>query len=101
MVIENSFCYDRIIVIPARKYGNSVKRNKIRRQMKELFRLYPERVMFDEENPTTGHDIALVVYPGKVLPFSLLESNFYSLLDRIETISRVFLIPAFRIRIEA
>lgn len=84
MVIENDLFFDRFIVIPARKYGNSVERNRIRRQMKELFRLYPERVMFDEENPTAGHDIALVVYPGKVSSYSLLESDFHSLLDRVE-----------------
>ena len=43
MILENTLGFDRFIVIPARKYGNSVQRNRIRRQMKEIFRLYPER----------------------------------------------------------
>ena len=43
----------------------------------------PERKT--EENPVEGrgHDIALIVYPGKVSDFSLLESGFTSLLDRV------------------
>ena len=60
MILENTLGFDRFIVIPARKYGNSVQRK------------------------TTGRDIALVVYPGKVSSYSLLESDFHSLLDRVE-----------------
>ena len=71
MILENTLGFDRFIVIPARKYGNSVQRNRIRRQMKEILK-------------TTGRDIALVVYPGKVSSYSLLESDFHSLLDRVE-----------------
>lgn len=51
--------------------------------MKEVFRLYEKRVMPNSENSTIGHDYALVVYPGKVSSYSLLESNFHSLLDRV------------------
>ena len=58
MILENTLGFDRFIVVPARRYGNSVK--------------------------TTGRDIALVVYPGKVSSYSLLESDFHSLLDRVE-----------------
>ena len=83
MILENTLGFDRFIVIPARKYGNSVQRNRIRRQMKEIFRLYPGRILPDDEK-TTGRDIALVVYPGKVSSYSLLESDFHSLLDRVE-----------------
>ena len=77
MILENTLGFDRFIVVPARRYGNSVQRNRIRRQMKEIFRLYPGRVLQNDEK-TTGRDIALVVYPGKVSPY------FQSLLDRVE-----------------
>ena len=92
MILENTLGFDRFIVVPARRYGNSVQRNRIRRQMKEIFRLYPGRVLQNDEK-TTGRDIALVVYPGKVSSYSLLESDFHSLLG--------IPIPAFRIRFEA
>ncbi len=83
IALQNSLGFDRFIIIPAKKYGNSVERNRIRRQMKEVFRLYEKRVMPNSENSTIGHDYALVVYPGKVSSYSLLESNFHSLLDRV------------------
>ncbi len=82
-VIANSLGYDRFIVIPARKFGNSVERNRIRRQMKEIFRLYDGRLMPQSEHSAIGHDFALVVYPGKLSSHSLLESDFLSLLDRV------------------
>ena len=81
--LENDYNFDRFIIIPAKHYGNAVERNKLRRRCKELFRLYPKRVMKDASLNTKSHDIALVVYPGKVLSYSLLESKFYDLLDRI------------------
>ena len=84
IITANTLGFDRFIVIPAKKYGNSVQRNRIRRQMKEIFRLSDRRVVPGDERKTTGHDIALVVYPGKVSSYSLLESDFNELLDRVE-----------------
>ena len=82
--IENTCHFDRFIIIPAKHYGNAVERNKLRRRCKELFRLYPGRILSGAASENEKcHDIALVVYPGKVLSYSLLESKFYGLLDRI------------------
>lgn len=86
LAIENEFNFDRFIVIPAKHYGNAVERNLLRRRCKEIFRLYKGRRMlsFDEKDKTQkGRDIALVVYPGKVLDFALLESSLHNLLDRL------------------
>lgn len=83
MVVDNNLGFDRFIIIPAKHYGNAVERNKLRRRAKELFRLYPKRNMDGQDSISTAHDIALVVYPGKVSSYSLLESDFYKLLDRI------------------
>ena len=33
MILENTLGFDRFIVIPARKYGNSVQRNRIKRPL--------------------------------------------------------------------
>ncbi len=84
LAIGNEFSFDRFIIIPAKHYGNAVERNKLRRRAKEIFRTYPKRKMKSAlaASGSAGLDIVLVVYPGKVLDFSLLESRFISLLDR-------------------
>ena len=38
VVSHNELDWNRIIVIPVRNYGNSVQRNRIRRQVKEIWR---------------------------------------------------------------
>ena len=55
-VAQNDLPYSRLIVIPARHYGNSVQRNLIRRQIKEIWRVNQERI-------SSGLDFAVVVYP--------------------------------------
>ncbi len=80
--LVNGLGFDRMIVIPAKHYGRAVDRNKVRRRVKEIFRNYPMRHSSQEENEEITKDYVLIVYPGKVSSFSLLESNFTSLLDR-------------------
>lgn len=58
VVAPNGLNINRIVVIPVRHYGTSVQRNRIRRQIKELWRLEKNRFAF-------GFDFAFVVYPGK------------------------------------
>jgi len=60
IVAPNEKEVDRVVVIPVRHYGNSVQRNRIRRQVKEIWRLEKERFL-------PGFDFAFVVYPGKAL----------------------------------
>ncbi len=60
IVAPNDREVDRLVVIPVRHYGNSVQRNRIRRQIKEIWRLEKDRF-------TSGFDFAFVVYPGKAL----------------------------------
>ena len=56
LVADNGLPYSRIIVIPVKHYGNSVQRNRIRRQVKEIWRLNQERF-------SQGRDFAVVVRP--------------------------------------
>ena len=79
---SNNLGFDRIIVIPAKHFGNSVERNKARRRAKEVFRNYDGRISLDNPMEDEGRDFVLVLYPGKVSTFSLLESGFLELLDR-------------------
>ncbi len=80
--LSNNLGFDRIIVIPAKHFGNSVERNKARRRAKEVFRNYDGRISLDNPMEDEGRDFVLVLYPGKVSTFSLLESGFLELLDR-------------------
>ena len=80
--LENTLGWDRMIVIPARHYGRAVDRNRLRRRVKEIFRNYPVRHSSQEQTTEITKDYVLIVYPGKVSGFSLLESGLVSLLDR-------------------
>ena len=80
--LDNGLGFDRLIVIPAKHYGRAVDRNLLRRRAKEIFRCYGNRISSSEPVEGKGHDLALIVYPGKVSDFSLLESSFLKLLDR-------------------
>ncbi len=80
--ISNNLGFDRIIVIPAKHFGRAVDRNKARRRAKEIFRCYEGRISPDNPMEDEGEDFVLVLYPGKVSSFSLLESGFISMLDR-------------------
>ena len=61
-----------MIVIPARHYGNSVQRNLVRRQIKEIWRLNQEKIK-------PGLDMAIVVYPGKDLAYEEKENTLLNL----------------------
>lgn len=80
--LVNNLGYDRFIIIPAKHYGRAVDRNLLRRRAKEIFRNYNLRHSSQEKTDDITKDYVLIVYPGKVSSFSLLESNFLSLLDR-------------------
>ena len=80
--LKNSLGYDRFIIIPAKHYGRAVDRNLLRRRAKEIFRNYHGRHPYQECTTETTKDYVLIVYPGKVSSFSLLESGFIDLLDR-------------------
>ena len=76
-VAENDLPYSRIIVIPARHYGDSVRRNLIRRQIKEIWRVNREQIR-------SGLDFAVLVYPthDKTLSFSEKEDIVLGLLRK-------------------
>ncbi|MBK5201155.1 MAG: ribonuclease P protein component [Spirochaetaceae bacterium] len=63
IVASNDLPFSRLIVIPVKHYGNAVQRNRIRRQLKEIWRC-------DKENFKSGYDFVFLVYPGKVVEYS-------------------------------
>ena len=80
--LDNGLGFDRFMIIPAKHYGRAVDRNLLRRRAKEIFRCYEKRISISDPVMGKGQDHILVVYPGKVSDFSLLESGFTKLLDR-------------------
>jgi len=80
--LNNELGFDRIIVIPAKHFGRAVDRNKARRRAKEVFRNYSLRNSSLDSHVDNSKDYALIMYPGKISDFSLLESSFINLLDR-------------------
>ncbi len=75
LVRENSLPYSRLIVIPVRHFGNSVRRNKIRRQIKEIWRLNQEKIL-------PGLDCAFIVYTDSDLSYIKKEEILIDLLNR-------------------
>ncbi len=55
VVVKNLLEVSRFIVIPVKHFGNSVERNKIRRQIKEIWREHSQDVR-------PGFDVAIIVY---------------------------------------
>ncbi|MDD3902236.1 MAG: ribonuclease P protein component [Sphaerochaeta sp.] len=75
LVSQNQLDLDRIVVIPVRHYGNSVQRNRIRRQIKEIWRNEKHRMI-------PGYDFAFIVYPGKVPNNEIQTKQLISLCEK-------------------
>lgn len=75
IAVANSLDCSRIIVIPVKHYGNSVERNHIRRQYKEIYRT-------SKSDIRTGFDFAFIVYKGKTASYEEKKAHLISLLDQ-------------------
>ena len=71
--MENSLPHNRVLVVPVKKAGNAVRRNRLRRIGKEAYRRLKPRL-------AGGFDMAFVVYPG---PY-----RFSDRLDQFERLLR-------------
>lgn len=74
-VTENHLDFSRLIVIPVKHYGNSVQRNLIRRQVKEIWRTNQDKIK-------NGIDCAIIVYPDEKSTFSQKENKLLMLLEK-------------------
>jgi len=73
---RNGLDYNRVLVVPTRKTGNAVQRNRARRVGKEVYRTLKPRIQ-------PGFDLAFILYPGN---FSFQErlDQFSHVLRRAE-----------------
>ncbi len=78
-IARNNLNLNRIIVIPIKRYGNSVQRNRIRRQLKEIWRL-------EKENFVSGFDFAFIVYPGMAVS----HEQQKQLLNRLFSLAQLY-----------
>ena len=76
LAVDNNLSYSRIIVIPVRKFGNSVQRNHIRRQVKEIWRTNLEKI-------PSGFDYAVVAYPDSRLTYRDKEEALLELFIKV------------------
>ncbi len=81
MAVVNDLSYSRLIVIPVRKFGNSVQRNHIRRQIKEIWRTNQDKI-------PSGFDYAVVVYPDSRLTYRDKEELLLELFVKVPVRSK-------------
>ncbi|HOE56977.1 MAG TPA: ribonuclease P protein component [Bacillota bacterium] len=75
-IIKNNAAFNRIGFSVSKKIGNSVVRNKIRRQMKEIYRGFAN-------NTKSGHDIVFTARAGiGSVNFSVIENSMITILKR-------------------
>jgi len=74
-LMPNGKNINRVVFIPARKFGNAVERNYLRRHAKEIYRQEKERF-------TVGYDIAVVFYPGTEYDFWKRKEQFMYLFKK-------------------
>jgi ribonuclease P protein component len=55
---KNQFDYNRVMIIPRKKFGRSVDRNKIKRTMREIYRNLKNYLK-------PGYDLVFIVFPGE------------------------------------
>lgn len=77
---KNNLEYNRIAFLASKKVGKSVKRNKARRLMKEIYRIHKDRIK-------TGYDIIFIARKNmEQANFVELENTTERLLKRIKLI---------------
>lgn len=72
---ENKLSWNRIVCIPARKFGNAVERNTVKRHVREVYRR-------EKPDLKKGFDVVFVVYPGKVYDYWERKNQISSLLAK-------------------
>ncbi len=73
---ENNLEYSRLGISISKKIGNAVTRNKIRRKLKEIYRL-------NENKIALSYDIILIVrVSAKECKYDTLEKSFFHLLKK-------------------
>jgi len=72
-----------IIVVPKKKIKLAVKRNIIRRRMKEAYRLHKIELKNILKDKKLQLSIAIIYQKGKILPYKTVEEEIKLILERL------------------
>jgi ribonuclease P protein component len=72
-----------IIVVPKKKIRLAVKRNIIRRRMKEAYRLHKIELENMLKNKELQLSIAIIYQKGNILPYKTMEEEIKLILERL------------------
>ena len=68
---------NRLGITVSTKYGKAVRRNKVRRRLREICRLNQEKI-------TCGHDLVIVVrMKSRDVPYARLEADFLAACEQL------------------
>jgi len=70
------------VSVPKRKFPNATDRNRIRRQVREAWRLNKHRLYQKLPSDTTGYDFILLYVAREPLPFSQIEQAIQVMIRR-------------------
>jgi ribonuclease P protein component len=74
---DNGLAFSRILIsVPKRHFKRAVKRNLLKRRIREAYRLQKERL-------GPGVDILFVYLPREVVPYAALYADMTAVLDQV------------------
>jgi len=80
---ENTPLVQILFTVPKRNHKKAVDRNKIKRRLKEAYRLH-KNIIFTEKAPTVPYILGYVYLSKDIMSYKELESKLKSSLARLE-----------------
>lgn len=69
--------------VPKKKFKNAVKRNRLKRQMREAYRLHKSKLIKVFNNRNTSLSLVIIWNKSEILPYSVIEEKIIAILARL------------------